>query len=530
MAIGSGSYAPYHLYNIAAGAGEAGVTGALVRNNLAYTGAGVWPFNDTERDILWSSGIGITCVEWFFYLDDIATPTNQSRYLFEFKSRYDNRGFPDTPPGAAESNRSVAGLAFYHKAGGNQAGKLRWQSRAISSAGNSINVNVYIGTPAEVFINTGEWYHSIVRYNSDTIKWECLLGNMGRTYDGQVSTSQTSDLSQITNGASNAINQGEYVRFEGKTMASLPDRGPLALSWGWRDMSPEFNDTVGGTDRGAFTKHAILTKSEGVPTPSNNLWLDHLWLGGIGEIRFWQSDMDNVKTYEQLMITRDAAPFYNVGENSDLIHCWRFNNTSDLTATGQEDVGKYTGKFDQYDQYIQHRAGWPYDISEPNAVGEVKLLTGFATGVAEQVDFYGAAWAQDSAGNPIYREQPAYPLVPNNLDPTAGIEDYGGVEVRAIVSDLYTTSNLYWLPGTGTVVQDDEDSSMYNLVLPAFYINTGYGAIFSDVYLIDNEVYLAWLINTSREIPYFENRSVGPFLLAASDTSGTVSLSFMGAD
>lgn len=516
MAESAGNYAAYHLYNAATDVGDAGVTGALVVNNVPYTGVGFWPFNNIERDILWNDKVGITCVEWFWYCNT-NNPGGLARYLFEFKPRHDLRN--------NGGNNQNATIFNFKQSGGGNLDVVMYRVNGSNRSSHSLS----FGTPDQFGVTTGQWYHSIIRYNPDDIRWEFLIGNMGRTYDGQVN-GNTSSLDNITFNNS-LMNQGSYYRYQWPSISNTPveNRGPLAICWPYPDHSTEQNI---GTNRGAFAKFSILTKAEGLPNANNDRWLEHLWQGGIADLRFWSSSMDNVKTYTQMAETRDSAPFYQTGENSDLIHCWRFNNTGD-TATGQQDIGKYTGVFyerDSYDAYVQHRAGWPYDISEPNVAGEIKEFTGIAVGIAEQVDFYSAAWAQDSAGNPIYREQPAYPLVPNNVDPDVGIEDYEGVEVRAIVSDLYTTSNLYWLPGTGTVVRDDEDSTMYNLVLPAFYINAGYGAIFSDVYLIDNQLYLDWLVNTQYETPYFENRSVGPFLLAASDASGTVSLSFMGAD
>ena len=517
MAESSGNYAAYHLYNAATNVGDAGVTGALVVNNIPYTGAGFWPFNNTERDILWDDKVGITCVEWFWYCNT-NNPGGLSRYLFEFKPRHDLRQ-------NGGSNQNATMFNFQQSA----AGSLNVVMHRVNGSNKSSH-SINFGTPDQFGLTTGQWYHSIIRYNPDDIRWEFLIGNMGRTYDGQVN-GNTSSLDNIS-FSNTVLNEGSYYRYQWPSLSSTPvdNRGPLAICWPYPNHSTEQNI---GVNRGAFAKFSILTKAEGFPNASNDRWLEHLWQGGIADLRFWSSSMDNVKTYEQLKVTRDTAPFYQAGENSDLIHCWRFNNTGD-TATGQEDIGKYTGVFYErasYDQYVQHRAGWPYDISEPSTAGEVKLFTGTSVGVAEQVDFYGAAWAQDSEGNPVYREVPEYPLVRNG---NGGITERVGTPVRAIVEDFYNEGDYYWLPGTGVISFLDQDTDegfpYYSLSIPDFDVE-GYGALFSNVFLIDNNLYIeGFTDNGSPAIPYFSNRQAGPYILVADDDAGSVSFRFVGDD
>ena len=527
MSISSGSYAAYHFYNAAAGAGDAGVTGALVRNNLTYTGAGFWPTtNDENINEIWTSPrAGITCVEYFFYLSDL-NQGNQDRYLFEFKPRYDNRDTnPAFPPGSDIDNYTNVSLSMRQK---RQNADLVIQLR-VGSGTSVSSTSINIGTPSEAFINANEWYHGVIRYNGNANAWEFLMGNMGRDRDGAVSSSATSDLSSILNEASEDVNNGSYVRWLGKSLAGVAEgnRGPIVVAWGYRDFPLDFYQSA---KAGSFTKFAILTKSEGFPTQSNNYWLDHLWQGGIADLRFWYSTLPSTRTYTQIAEIRDSAPFYQPGENSDLYHCWRFNNTgASVVATDQEDVGKYTGVIDQYDDYIQHRAGWPYDISEPNAGGEEKLFTGISIGVAEQADFYEAVWAQDSEGNPVYREAPEYPLTAHG---TAGIENYVGAGIRVIAEDFYNTGDYYWFPGTGVVEfieNDDEGQEYYSLSLPDFDVE-GYGALFSNIFLIDNNTYIDWINQGKQQIPYFSNRQTGPYIIVASDTAGSFSLNFVGED
>ena len=530
MAESSGNYAAYHFYNAASQKGDANPTGVLLRNNKLYSDGGFWPFNNTERDILWNDKIGITCMEWFWYTDTNAGPGNQQKYLFEFKSRYDDR---DPHPNDGNSNRNGVTVTFkQNPINGNPPGSLIINIHRVNGSSATAQ-NVSLGSMESLGLTTGHWYHSIIRYNFDNTRWEFLLGDMGRRYDGQVEGS-TSDLSNITWNISymnGTISSDWYYRYEFPVISStaVENRGPLAIGWGYGGFPVDDNYS---SNRGSFTKFSILTKSEGVPSTNKNQWLDHLWQGGIADLRFWYSSMDNVRTYEQLKTTRDTAPFYQAGENSDLIHCWRFNNTGD-TATGQQDVGKYTGVFYErasYDQYVQHRAGWPYDISEPSAAGEVKLFTGTSVGVAEQVDFYGAAWAQDSEGNPVYREAPEYPLVRNG---DGGIDTRVGTPVRAIVEDFYNQGDYYWLPGTGIVEfieNDDEGQEYYSLSLPDFDVQ-GYGALFSNIFLIDNNVYTeGFTDNGSPAIPYFSNRRAGPYIIVAGDTAGSFSLNFRGDD
>ena len=493
----SGSYNNYHLASTAGGSPSAYLVNFQEGD---FEDSGFFPTSNAEQNTMWwngstASGIGITCIECFFYLDQY--PTSGNPYMFRTRSRRVNN-----------NNNTNTSDSLYVRLLND--GTFRVFVRAISPNGQNndgTNGRTIDIVNANNFLNIDQWYHLVIRISpstGDNKVVEVLIGNTGKNIDGTDHGGAVSNLTvpfstQNPNEESYYRAADEYEDNEG---------GPFALFFKWNS-----------TDMSANTNQIRI--AIGTDPQNNSTRLDGRSIpGGLAEFRFWKSNILNTKSYFELENNKNRPVVYSPdGDYPDLVHCFRLNETgASLSAADYTDVGQYTGRFfDTYsnvDNITPYVAGYPYDIASfTGDPPEPKYVTGHAAGHADAIDFLGRQFATGVGGVPYYRE--ALPNKPFNA--INGITDFDQLAddqtpVRIAVQDYYN-GVVYLLPGTGVLGQDDETNAFF-IQTPVYFPLSGQDVVYSTFYLIENNS----LIDDGDFINHYANTSQGPYSYVVDDT------------
>ena len=502
----SGSYNNYHLASTAGGSPSAYLVNFEEGD---FEDSGFFPTSNAEQNTMWwngstASGIGITCIECFFYLDEY--PTSGNPYMFRTRSRRVNNN--------GDTNTSDS---FYVRLLNN--GTFRVFVRAISPGGQSSD-----GTESRTidivnannFLNIDQWYHLVIRISpgiGDNRVVEVLIGNTGKSIDGTDHGGAVSNLT-VPFSIQNP-NEGSYYRAADEYEDA--QGGPFALFFKWNS-----------TDMSANTNQIRIAIGTDPQTSSQRLNGRSI-PGGLAEFRFWKSNISNTKSYFELENNKNKPVVYSPdGDYPDLVHCFRLNETgASLSAADYADVGQYTGRFfDTYsnvDNITPYVAGYPYDIASfTGDPPEPKFVTGHSAGHAKAIDFFGQQFATGVGGVPYYREALPAELgavsQPDTFDQLAE----NNTPVRIAVRDYYN-GLVYLLPGTGTVqedVPDDIDTTLglegigLFVTTDVFYPLAGKDVVYSQFYLIEDASLTEGLDN----INYYASSISGPSIVVVNDS------------
>lgn len=498
----SGSYNNHHL--------DAGYLINYQDGN--FQEAGFFPTSNAEQDTMWwngpsgstsySSGIGVTCFECFFYLSSYPTGTS-NRFIIRARSY------------KSGNNHEMFYVRF------DRDDDLSVFTRRISP--NAPNNNGAPGGTLVIpnlpnIVNLNQWYHLVIRMYAPDVSSnqriiEVLIGNTGKNVDGTDHGGGASTLDGNNFATDNA--NGQYY-FRADDIKSDNQGGPFALFYRYNDADVE-------TDTNSI-RIAIGTTSMNMDNLDSQIFP-----GGIADIRFWKSDIFNTKSYFELENNKNKPVVYSPdGDYPDLLHCFRLNETgTSLSAADYVDVGQYTGRF--FDTYSNvgsvtpYSAGYPYDIA--SFAGDPpgpKFVTGHAAGHAEAIDFFGQQFATGVGGVPYYRE-----ALPAELGVVTGVNGFdqlseNNTPVRIAVRDYYN-GLVYLLPGTGTVQEDVPDDIDENLGLDGiglfvttdvFYPLAGKDVVYSQFYLIENASLTEGLDN----INYYASSISGPSIIVVNDS------------
>jgi len=527
----SGSYNNYHLadsVNIGGG-NQPNATGIYLGAYSSLAGLGFFPTNDTEKDLAfghngsamnYDAAYGITCMEIFFYLDThtIQNPSwggNSSRFSYLFYTRSE---FTDG------SNSRTLTQVFFSMNGSNLDLNLTFKVLSPSSTSNNQQrTSKIILTSVNNYLNTGQWYHLVVRLNdqdTNIFENEVLIGNTGKNKDGTSSAVSESILDGDFGTANSDVNNGKYIRIT--QILENQDNNQVttyAMFVGRNNPSHSACRLVFG-----------LGTQGNVNSVTNRLARN--LIGGIAEFRLWNSTRRNAKSYFELQNNKFEPVVYSAdGDYPDLAHCFRFNETGVTSATDYVDVGQYNGIFtdsrshisDLDPSYPPYETGYPYDIDpfSGDPPGP-KYFSGHAAGHADAIDFFGQQFATGVGGVPYYRE--ALPAELGAVPPPNGFEELAqdNTPVRIAVRDYYN-GLVYLLPGTGTVQEDLPDAIDTDLGLEGiglfvrtdvFYPLAGKDVVYSQFYLIENASLTEGLDN----INYYASSISGPSIIVVNDS------------
>lgn len=505
----SGTYSGVHYYK------NDNTTNSLQTHQQsdggAFTDLNVFPTTAAEQSAMWyrdnnTNPTGITCMELFFYAASYDPgDISSSMEIIDIRGRWEG------------SNKASIDHIFRVRLddyGGQADDKTRIQVRvgytSSAEANNPSTSNdvrlLTMNTPEiQDILRINEWYHLVVRLNRAERAWECYLGHMGVDSSGATVGAVTKAVLSDTT-TNNNPHDGNYMKWTGGTAL---DAGPCAAFF-------PFQTRALSEGKG---KYCIGNRAQG--NQQGNRAFD----GGLAEIRFWKSSVNELRPLATIEGLKDVAVVHE--DYPELVHCLRLNEGAVSQANFVNDFYKDVGQHDitfERARTINSAAGYPYDITsqaDPGVGGNEWEVAGTCAGESVYLDFYGQHWADDIDGNPIYREQPGLPLVAGGGP--GGIENYdGGEGIRAIVRDYIRPDLLYYLPGTGVVEVDSVGNGIerYSLVLPRFDILSGHAAVFQNVYLFDNNILLN---EQATEYEYFANADLGPYAFTEQDT-GTISL------
>ena len=518
----SGSYNNYHFADSVntGGGNQPEATGIFLGASATLAGSGWFPTNDTEKDLAfghnnstlnYDAAYGITCMEIFFYLDThtIQNPGwggNPNEYSFLFYTRSEFSGF---------GSRTLAQI-YFSMNGSNLDFNINIKAGSPNSITNDqLKTSKFILTSVNNYLNTGQWYHLIVRLNDVSVgvfESELLIGNTGKNKDGTSSAVPESILDGNFATNNSEVNNGKYMRVA-QNIESSTSGGTQITTY---CMFVGRNEPTHSQCR-----VIIALGTQGNVSNFNNR-LARTFIGGISEFRLWNSTRRNAKSYFELQNNKfEPVVYSSTGDYPDLAHCFRFNETGVTSATDYVDVGQYNGVFtdgqshisDLDPSYLPYEAGYPYDIASFSGDPPgPKFVTGHAAGHADAIDFFGQQFATGVGGVPYYRE--ALPNKP--LNTVGGIESLDqlheetGVPVRVAVQDYYNQL-IYLLPGTGEVLEDDQNN-LY-IQTPVFYPISGQEVVYSTFYVIEN----ISLTTDTDSVNAYGSPSQGPYIYVVDD-------------
>jgi len=493
----TGSYDPYHLGDTAHSTATAGAgifLGWWLESHQAH---GLFPQTQSELDGMWASKIGITCVETFFYI-----------------SRFDNSGmnYQFAVDIRQQATSRICGYQLRLRTNNNLRVRFGYVLGDDGTNGWSGNTSMETAS-VNSWINTDEWYHSILRYNSTDSQWEWLVGRLGKNSDGTDAGGTVDNLDGTFWGSQEGDTThtpGKYFRML-KTVSDTNAVGPILL-FIHRQTDNSDNSMLNTSGLAGF----FGTQQTNNSTNKRN----RSWPGGHCEHRFWKSHINSARTYGQLnnLKTVDA----DGDQHTELVHCFRFNETgASLSVSDFVDVGTLDGTFEAAVSQINSNSpdsGYPYGITTGVKEHEVSATI---VGMARTYQFYGEEFGVDMDGNPAYRDKlftndrDVAPLGGNQLEALMG----DGMGFRFAVEDYYN-GLTYLLPGTGYVSEEPAsgviDADWY-INLTSFVCNAGKDVVYSKYWLINAEV-LEGNNETPSSIQYYASPPNGPHHIVQHET------------
>lgn len=493
----TGSYDPYHLGDTAHSTATAGAgifLGWWLESHQAH---GLFPQTQSELDGMWASKIGITCVETFFYI-----------------SRFDNSGmnYQFAVDIRQQATSRICGYQLRLRTNNNLRVRFGYVLGDDGTNGWSGNMSMETAS-VNSWINTDEWYHSILRYNSTDSQWEWLVGRLGKNSDGTDAGGTVDNLDGTFWGSQEddtTHTPGKYFRML-KTVSDTNAVGPILL-FIHRQTDNSNNSMLNTSGLSGF----FGTQQTNNSTNRRN----RSWPGGHCEHRFWKSHINSARTYGQLnnLKTVDA----DGDQHTELVHCFRFNETgASLSVSDFVDVGTLDGTFEAAVSQINSDSpdsGYPYGIT----AGVIDhTVSASIVGQSTIYDFYGRPFGVDGNGNTVYREKlfTNERSINSQLDVNGDLNQLQADGLRIAVTDYYN-GKTYLLPGLATINEDTEDSSDFYLSLSGTFIcNSGQDVVFSNYYLVENDpLYEVDPANNLPSVSYYLSTNQGPSHYVGSET------------
>lgn len=498
----TGSYDPYHLGDRAHNTATEGANIYIGWWNESHQSHGLFPQTQSELDGMWANKIGITCIETFFYI-----------------SRFDNSGmnYQFVADARQQSTTKVCMYQLRLRANTNDL-RVRFGYVLGDDGSNewSGDTNISVSS-VDSWINTDEWYHSILRYNSTDSQWEWLVGRLGKNSDGTDAGGTVDKL----DGAFWGPNENDTVHTPGKyfrmfkSVGNTDLVGPILLFM-HRQTDNNNNSMLNTSGLAGF----FGTQQNNNSTNKR----ERSWPGGHCEHRFWKSHINSVRTYGQLENLKKTG--VDGDQHPDLVHCFRFNETgASLSVSDFVDVGTLDGTFEAAVSNIDSNSpdsGYPYDIASQDPSGPIDhTVSASIVGQSTIYDFYGRPFGVDGDGNTVYREKlfTAERSINSQLDVNGDLDQLQADGLRIAVTDYYN-GKTYLLPGLAIINEDTEDSSDFYLSLSGTFIcNSGQDVVFSNYYLVENDpLYEVDPANNLPSVSYYLSANQGPSHYVGSET------------